>query len=61
MWRDSISGGSGFISSIPSSGDSSSLIGHIASSGDGISCLIGYILLSGYGLRLCGGDSCVGG
>ena len=44
------SGGSGimsFISSIPSSGDSSSLIGHI--------------LVSGYGVRHCGGDiGCVG-
>ena len=64
-----------FISSIPSSGDSSSLIGHIASSGDGIPSLIGHIASSGdgipslighilvswYGVRHCGGDiGCVG-
>ena len=79
MWRDTIQYTSGgimsFISSIPSSGDSSSLIchiassgdgipsliGHIASSGDGIPSLIGHILVSGYGVRHCGGDiGCVG-
>ena len=56
------SGGSNiFISSIPVSGDSSSLIGHIASSGDGIPSLICHILVSGYGVRHCGGDiGCVG-
>ena len=59
-----ISGGGdimSFISSIPVSGDSSSLICHIASSGYGIPSLIGHILVSGYGVRHCGGDiGCVG-
>ena len=62
--RVGISGGGdivSFISSIPVGGDSSSLIGHIASSGDGIPSLIGHILVSGYGVRHCGGDiGCVG-